>query len=211
MNRDERKQLYDCLSGKEPLNGSNLRTLFFLLTKNHYSDPKNYGYLEEQLGCFKYSSDKADRTLNILLSQDYDINNASVRPAVFVGLDTPFNYKRIDVASKQSQLEDNSGSNSGHLVVTSISFIHIAAEIDQAMLLADSTASFFIGIKDHLRNNLNLSSFEPVSISAPLLIEKKPEGFFRVDCIFSLSFNYTVRTNVESHRLKNFALEFAAG
>jgi hypothetical protein len=210
MNREERKQLFECLKGLEPLNGSNLRTLFYLLTKQHYSDPKNYGYLEDQLSCFVNTDDKATSTLNILLSQEYDINSASVRPAVFVGLETPFNFKKVDLNSQQSQLSDNSGFNSAHIVVTSVSFIHVAATIDQALLLADCTTSFFVGIKAHLRDSIGLNSFEPVNISAPALIEKSPEKFFRVDSIFSLGFNYSVRTNIESHRIKNFALEFAA-
>ena len=210
MNREERKQLFNCLKNLEPLNGSNLRTLFYLLTKQHYSDTKNYGYLEDQLGCFVNKENKSESTLNILLSQEYDLNSSSVRPAVFVGLDTPINFKKVDTNSKQSQLSDNSGYNTAHLAVTSVSFIHVASTLDQAALLADCTTSFFVGIKEHLRDTMGLVSFEPVNISAPALIEKAPEKFFRVDSIFSLSFNYTVRVNIESHRLKNFALEFAA-
>ncbi len=210
MNREERKQLHECLKNLEPLNGSNLRTLFYLLTKQHYSDSKNYGYLEEQIGCLVNSENQKDSTLNILLSQEYDLNNGSVRPAVFVGLETPINFKKVDLNSKQSQLVDNSGYNTAHLAVTSVSFIHVASTLDQASLLADCTTAFYIGIKEHLRQTMGLVSFEPVNISAPLLIEKAPEKFFRVDSIFSLSFNYVVRANIESHRLKNFALEFIA-
>lgn len=208
MTKNELKSLHECLN--EPLNGSNLRTLFLLLTRVHYSDPKNYGYLEEQLKCFWYDSDKMKATLQVELSQEYDLNKDNRRPAVYVGLDRPFEFKKIDIGHKQSSLDDNSASNLGNVVTTSVALIHVAETMDQALLLADSSASFLIGIGEVLRQKLNLASFEAVSISPPAMLEPAPERFFRVDVIFGLSFSYSVRANIESHRLKKFAMEFIA-
>ena len=193
----------------EPLNGSNLRTLFLLLTRAHYSDSKNYGYLEEQLKCVIWSTDKSVSSIEIAESQNYDMNRDNKQPAIYVGMDRPFEFAKVDLASKQAHIPDNSGYFSGQLVRASVGFIHVFETVDQALLAADCTASFFIGIKQALKDRLNLSSFEPISISPPALIEKSPERFFRVDVTFALAFNYSVLVNIESHRLKKFAIEFA--
>jgi len=49
----------------EPLNGSNLRTIFLLLTRVHYSDSKNFGYLEDQLKCMVWNSNHSETPLEI--------------------------------------------------------------------------------------------------------------------------------------------------
>jgi hypothetical protein len=138
------------------------------------------------------------------------MNRDNKQPAIYVGMDRPFEFNKIDLASKTAHLEDNSGYFSGQLVRASVGFIHVFETVDQALLAADCTASFFIGIKQSLKDQLNLSSFEPISISPPALIEKSPERFFRVDVTFALAFNYNVLVNIESHRLKKFAIEFVS-
>lgn len=193
----------------EPLNGSNLRTIFLLLTRAHYSDSKNFGYLEEQLKCAVWDSEHSKSALEIDPSYQYDINRDNRKPGIYVGIDQPFQFSKIDLNSRQGNIPDNSGFFSGQLLRSAVSFIHVFESADQASLAADCTASFFIGIKESLRTKLNLSSFEPISISPPALIEKSPERFFRVDCLFGVSFNYSVLVNIESHRLKNFAIEFS--
>ncbi len=208
MHTQELRQLDACW--KEPLNGSNLRTTFLLLTRAHFSDPKNYGYLEKKLSCFVYDTDAAASTLSVELSQEYDVNKASKRPAVFVGLDQAFQFAKVSNDMKHSNFEDNSGESRGFIVNTALSIIHVAETIDQALLLADSSASFYIGITDAIKGQLELMSFMPATISPPALIEKGQERGFRVDVTFSLSFNYVVNANIESHRLKKFAIELAA-
>lgn len=207
MNKEDYAQLFNCMS--EPLNGSNLRTIFLLLTRAHYSDSKNFGYLEEQLKCAVWNSDHSKSALEIDPSYQYDMNRDNRQPGIYVGIDQPFQFSKIDLNSRQGNIPDNSGFFSGQLLRSAVSFIHVFESADQASLAADCTASFFIGIKESLRNKLNLSSFEPISISPPALIEKNPERFFRVDCLFGISFNYSVLVNIESHRLKKFAIEFA--
>ena len=192
----------------EPLNGSNLRTIFLLLTRAHYSDSKNFGYLEEQLKCAVWSSEHSKSALEIDPSYQYDINRDNRKPGIYVGVDQPSQFSKVDLNSRQGNIPDNSGFFSGQLLRTAISFIHVFESADQALLAADCTASFFVGIKESLRNKLNLSSFEPISISPPALVEKTPERFFRVDATFGISYNYSVLVNIESHRLKKFAIEF---
>lgn len=192
----------------EPLNGSNLRTIFLLLTRAHYSDSKNFGYLEEQLKCAVWSSEHSKSALEIDPSYQYDINRDNRKPGIYVGVDQPSQFSKVDLNSRQGNIPDNSGFFSGQLLRTAISFIHVFESADQALLAADCTASFFVGIKESLRNKLNLSSFEPISISPPALVEKTPERFFRVDVTFGISYNYSVLVNIESHRLKKFAIEF---
>lgn len=208
MNKEDYVQLFNCMS--EPLNGSNLRTIFLLLTRAHYSDPKNFGYLEEQMKCFTWNPNHAESQLEIDPTYNYDINRDNRKPGIYVGLDQPSQFKKLDLVSKQANLTDNSGYFNGHLLTTAVGILHVFETADQALLAADCTASFFIGIKESLRNRLNLNSFEPISISAPVLVEKNPERFFRVDVTFALAFNYNVLVNIESHRLKKFAIEFAA-
>ncbi len=192
---------------QEPLNGSNLRTLFLLLTRAHYSDSKNYGYLEPQLQCLKYSDDPNEQTLFVELSQEYSYDKGIRRPAVYVGFDQPMQFKKIDLKHNQQNQEDNGASDLGFLVTATLSLIHVAASQDTALLMADSSSSFFIGIRDPLKKRLGLMSFDPVSISPPAMIDRAPERYFRVDCMFNLTFNYVVQANIESHRLKKFALE----
>lgn len=193
----------------EPLNGSNLRTIFLLMTRAHYSDSKNFGYLEEQLKCMVWDPEHSKSTIEIDPSYQYDINRDNRKPGIYVGVDQPCQFSKVDLNSRQGNIPDNSGFFSGQILRTAISFIHVFESADQALLAADCTASFFVGIKESLRNKLNLSSFEPISISPPALIEKTPERFFRVDVTFGISFNYSVLVNIESHRLKKFAIEFA--
>ncbi len=207
MNKEDYVQLFNCMS--EPLNGSNLRTIFLLMTRAHYSDSKNFGYLEEQLKCMVWDPEHSKSTIEIDPSYQYDINRDNRKPGIYVGVDQPCQFSKVDLNSRQGNIPDNSGFFSGQILRTAISFIHVFESADQALLAADCTASFFVGIKESLRNKLNLSSFEPISISPPALIEKTPERFFRVDVTFGISFNYSVLVNIESHRLKKFAIEFA--
>jgi hypothetical protein len=210
MNNQQQEyiNLFNCMS--EPLNGSNLRTIFLLLTRAHYSDPENYGYLQDQLKCVLWSSDPSKTTIEISPTQNYDINRDNKQPAIYVGMDRATEFSKLDLTSRQSNLSDNSGYASGHIARSSVNFVHVFESADQALLAAESTTSFFIGIKEALRNKLNLSSFEPLSISPPAMIEKAPERFFRVDVTFGLAFNYNVLVNIESHRLKKFAIEFTS-
>lgn len=207
MNKEDYVQLFNCMS--EPLNGSNLRTIFLLLTRAHYSDSKNFGYLEEQLKCMVWDAEHSKSPLEIDPTYQYDMNRDNRKPGIYVGVDQPCQFSKIDLNSRQGNITDNSGFFSGQLLKTAVSFLHVFESPDQALLAADCTTSFFVGIKESLRNKLNLSSFEPISISAPALIEKTPERFFRVDVTFGISFNYSVLVNIESHRLKKFAIEFA--
>lgn len=206
-NRELYARAMQCMT--QPLNGQNLRTIFLLLAQAHYSDPKNYGYLEEALGCLVYDGpNNANSRLFVELTQEYDIHKFARRPAVYVGFDQPFQFKKLDMGHQQDGTSDNSGKDLGFIVTNVLSLIHIASDIDTALLLADSSASFFLGIRDSIRNRLQLLSFEPLTISPPALFEKAPERFFRVDVQFALSYNYTVHVNIESHRLKKFAMEF---
>lgn len=206
MNKEAYVELFNCMS--EPLNGSSLRTIFLLLTRAHYSDSKNFGYLEEQLKCAVWDADHSKSTLEIDPSYQYDINRDSRKPGIYVGVDQPSQFSKTDLNSRQGNLPDNSGFFSGQLLRTVLSFIHVFESADQALLAADCTTSFFVGVKESLRRKLNISSFEPVAIGAPTLIEKTPERFFRVDVTFGIAFNYSVLVNIESHRLKKFAIEF---
>ena len=207
MNKEDYVQLFNCMS--EPLNGSNLRTIFLLMTRAHYSDSKNFGYLENQMKCFVWNPNKAETPLDIDATFNFDMNRDNRKPGIYVGMDQISQFSKLDIASRQANVPDNSGFFTGQLLRSSVGFSHIFESADQALLAADCTASFFIGIKEALRNRLNLASFEPISISPPALSEKSPERFFRVDVTFGLSFNYNVLVNIESHRLKKFAIEMS--
>lgn len=193
----------------EPLNGSNLRSVFLLLTRAHFSTSKNYGYLEPQLSCVEWNTDPFKSTLAVELSQEYERSKNQNTPAVYVGFDQPFSFKKIDLSDNASDHTDNSGRVMGVLTTAALSLIHVAPTMDMALLLADSSASFFLGTRDSVAQRLNLIAFDPISISPPVMVDKGPERNFRVDVTFGLSFNYVINANIESHRLKKFAMEFA--
>lgn len=193
----------------EPLNGSNLRTVFLLLARAHFSSAKNYGYLEPQLSCAVWDADPFKASLAVELSQEYERAKNQNTPAVYVGFDQPFSFKKIDLSDNTEDHADNSGRVMGVLTTATLSIIHVAPTMDQALLLADSSTSFFLGTRDSVASRLNLIAFDPISISPPAMIDKGPERNFRVDATFGLTFNYVINANIESHRLKKFAMEFA--
>lgn len=204
MKDSELSKLLHCMD--EPLNGANLRTIFLLLTRAHFSDPANHGYLEETIGCFKYDDDDKLSTLPVELSYVYDPEKTSPIPAVYVGMDQGMQFRRTDMDDKSATFSDNSGFESAKLAVTSLSIIHLARTMDQALLLAESSAAFYMGIRESLKLQLGLSSFDVLSLSPAALAGKAPERYFRVDLQCALAFNFVVSVNIESHRLKKFAI-----
>lgn len=202
MKDSELLRLRHCMD--EPLNGSNLRSIFLLLTRSHFSSPKNHGLLESSIGCFVYDDDPAKRTLDIELSHNFIPNKSVKVPAIYVGMDQGTTFSKVDFNNHLQFNEDNSGWHTGKLATTAVAFIHLAPTLDQALLMAESSTAFFMGVRDNLKTKLNLSSFDIVSLSPAALIEKSPTTYFRVDLQCALSFNFVVSVNLESHRLKKF-------
>lgn len=205
MTDSELARLMHCMD--RPLDGANLRSIFLLLTRAHFSDPANHGYLEDTIGCFKYSDDPKESTLSVQLSYNYDPEKSSPIPAVYVGMDQGTKFGKLDMDNQSAQFADRSGKEYSKLATAGISFIHLARSMDQALLLAESSAAFFMGIRESLKLQLGLSSFDVLSLSPPALVQKDPERYFRVDLQCALSFNFVVSVNIESHRLKKFAIK----
>lgn len=190
-----------------PLNAYNLRRFFLLLTRAHYSSVENHGYLSGDLGCAIYSDNPVERTVNVAPSYEYNPNRDGEMPSIYVGVDQPLTFSKLDLRSEAGHSSDNSAHSQAYIAKTAVNFVHIFKTADQALLAAESTLMFMIGIQGSIRSNLNLMSFEPVSMSPPAFKEKAPESQMRVDVTMSLSYQYNVLVNIESHRIKKFAIE----
>lgn len=194
--------LNGCMS--EPLTLVNLRAIMLLLTKAHYSDADNFGVFAEELACLVAEDPKSN--LNIGLDFIPSAKNPSPRPAIWVNLEgCKFVKKVMDNRSDGS--DDNSRTTYVKIQEVVFNLAHVHESVDIALMMAETTADFFAGIRPHLMGKLNISMFEVLEISKPKLTEQAPERYFEVDVVIQMMFSSTITTNIESHRLKKFALD----
>lgn len=198
------QELDCCLS--EPLTIANMRAIFLLLVKAHYSDAKNFGLFEEELGCLAIDIDSEDNDLTIGLDFTPDDKNPSPRPAIWVNFQGN-KLSKVSFDNFSGVSEDNATSTFIKLQLSTFNFTHIHDSVDVAYMMAESTADFFAGIAPHLRSKLGISMMDVQGITKARLIEKSPEKYYGVDVTLSMHMNHVVSANIESHRLKKFALE----
>lgn len=191
-----------------PLTLTNLRAVLTLLVRSHYSSPKNFGLFENELACLAIDPDAQTNTLTVGLDFVPNINNPSPRPAIWINfMGATFDKNVIDNFVKYS--EDNSGSTYARLQKVSYDIVHTHDSVDIALMMAETTADFFMGMRPHLMNTLGLSFLEVSKISKPTQPERSPDKHYEVGISLDIVYNHVVSTNIESHRLKKFAIELA--
>ncbi len=197
-------ELGSCLS--EPLTLVNLRAVMLLLTKAHYADANNFGVFAEELACVATDPDDPKGKLSIVLDFIPSTKNPSPRPAIWVNLEScKFQKKVID--NRASYASDNSRTTYVKLQDVVFTFTHVHESVDIALMMAETTADFFSGIRPHIMGKLNLAMFEVLEIGKPKLPERAPERYFEVDVVIQMMFSSAITANIESHRLKKFALD----
>lgn len=201
-------RLHKCFG--QPLTLTNLRAVVLLLLRTHFSDPDNFGTTKEELKCLTYDPDKVkESTLGIELGSVFDPKNPGPRPGIYVDFDGKASWDKKVLNNSAGSSEDNSVSNYVWLVKTNIIISHLADSIDLALTMAESSASLFLGLRPHLMQTLDIASMEVTSLNFPKPPAKDIERYFQVDLSISFIFNFHMSVNLESHRLKKFALELS--
>lgn len=198
-------ELNKCMS--QPLTLVNLRALVLLLTRAHFSDPDNFGIFKDQLSCMCFDEDCQENP-SITIKLDYipDLKDPSPRPAIWVSFEQcAFDKKMINNLASWS--EDNSYLTQTKQQAVRFALTCVADSVDIALMMAETCSDFFSGIRRHLMETLNIAYIEVDEISQPRLRDKEPEQYFEVDVMLTMMFSFVMTANIESHRLKKFALE----
>jgi len=187
----------------QPLTAVNLRRMFLLLTQLHYSHPANFGLLEEDLKDCLWTPKAEDRKLHINLHFNYDPKDvASSLPAIYYGLGST-DFQQTVVNDHAGFNEDYSGENSICTASAPLIWAHCARTADLAANLAETTLSFFTGIRSMLMHRLQLQFFHIADLAEPHL--EKVEGgqmFYRVDLKGTIIYSHAMTVLTHSHRLK---------
>ena len=185
----------------------NMRRIFLLMMRLHYSDAGNYGsYADDLSGLIWHERD--DSPLLVDLLHVYNWDRPSPRPALYVGFDS-YDFKSSGINSDSGENEDGSQEYKTKIVSTNLILRHVAAGADVCQLMAENSVSFLEGTRPFLLNRLRnsgLLKFDASKIGEVQLREKSPDRHFTVDAICPLAFNFVITTNIESHRIKKFAL-----
>jgi hypothetical protein len=203
------KKLDECFG--QPLTLTNLRAVILLMLRTHYGDSGNFGDQYEALKCLVYDPDAPDAsTLGIELGSVLSVKNPGPRPGIYVDFDGKTVWKKKVLNNSAGWSEDNSTQNFAWLVETNIIVSHLSDSIDLSLTMAESSTSLFLGLRTHLMKTLNIASFEVQALSFPKPPEKDIERYYRVDLILAFTFSFHMSVNLESHRLKKFALELSS-
>lgn len=190
-----------------------IRSTFLLLTRLHYSNRENYGTQRERLQEFIWHKDPAKRTLFI----DYDYNYSNKpealeqRPAIFVGTDA-FEFSSMVVDNQKTLSETRDAEQYIKRGSTAIILRHIGRSANDALLLADMTSQFYMGVRKLLQERMRdqLLSFEVARILPSRPFERAPEKAdqqFTADVVCPLVYNASWWTFRESHLIKTISME----
>jgi hypothetical protein len=192
----------------QPLDAVVLRRIFLLLMQLHYSDVANYGADAERLNGLVYQPDgehTSDNRLHVDLTQIYASEKQTVQNAILVGLGPlVFTKKVIDNFARHN--EDTSSVTSVLDCSTLIKIKHIGKTADLALLLGQQSMAFLNGIRQFLIPRMRLRAFDIGSLSEPGEYQGLPDRLFDVDLVCPIIFSFVMATNLESHRIKKFAL-----
>ena len=83
-----------------------LRRIFLMLTREHFSDAANY-YRVEEMAPIVYHEEPAKRTLDIDLDYIYDANEVEKKPSIYVGTG-PVQFAKQVVDNYETASEDGS-------------------------------------------------------------------------------------------------------
>jgi hypothetical protein len=196
--------LHKCMG--EPLTLTNLRSIMLLLTRSHFSKAQNFGAFEKNLECYVYDDDPKTSQISIGLDFIPSDENPSPRPAVWVGL-LPVKFGKVVFNNFAGSSDDNSRSDHTKIQIVPVKITCVADSSDIALAMAETLASFFMGMREHIMSKLQLHMFEVEEISQLRIKEKQPEQYFEVDVTMTMTFSCMITANIESHRLKQFVLD----
>ncbi len=190
--------------GKIALTPVNIRAVFIMLTRIHYSDPDHYGSLKPKLSPFIWSKDKKIRTLHIDYDYNFDPQNLDLRPAIFIGT-SDIDYRKVAVDNAHSQSEDKASEMYAKIASTNVILRHIGKTPDESFALGDLTAQFYLGMRKMLQERLKVSAFDVVRLMSSKPFERQSQQAdqqFIVDLVLNLQYNAAWLVIREGHRLK---------
>ena len=205
VQKDFRYELWDTFS--DPVCSLTLRRVFLLMLQFHYNDPNNYSeFLKPRLAGKRWSPDAEQSTLLVVLEDLFDPKSPNEGSAIYVGVDE-LQFEKKVVGNSAAQSFDNSQESEVLVARTTLTVSHIDRNPDLALALAESTTSLLFGFRKTLINSLSLLEFDIKKQSKPEPLVRAPDRYFKADMVAGLSFTYGVVTDIESHRIKKFALE----
>jgi hypothetical protein len=187
------------------LGAVNLRRIFLLLTQLHFSDPKNYGAMEDELKNFVWNKDKTKSKLFIDLDYVYDPAKSDQFPGIYVGVGD-IDFKKVLMGNHESYTPDNAGSKNILHGLTTIIIRHASLSPDEALALADLSFGYYTGIRELLMERMKLKEFSIQKLSTPRFFHidgtEKADKKYVADLIMNLAYDATWTTFRESHRIK---------
>lgn len=170
-----------------------IRKIFKLLMKAHWADSRNHG---------RYASELCDSAnVTVLLSYELDDKNLDPIPSVKVKTRaTKLDKKTLNNYSGVTK--DYQKETTGTIVETLVVFEHMFQDAEQALIAAQSTAEFLLGVRELLMKAFKFSMIELVEIGDLQLTDPRPERYYRVDVSLKLNYNIAITVNLESHLIK---------
>lgn len=195
--------LMACLDSK-PLTLAALRKTMLILTRFHWSQPENHGDLASNFDCLTFDVENPDTSVLHIEPLESYTEEKSHCPAIYTGQrEAPL--KPMSLGTIEGNFDpsaDNSTTVHGWRCETIAVAGHMHQSVEVALLMAESTLTFWSGIAPSLCGRLGLISFQPLGLSAPVKQDKAPTRSYRVDVTAQIVFTWAVSVNIESHRLK---------
>ena len=187
-----------------------LRRIFLMLTREHFSNAENY-YRVEEMAPIVYHSDASKRTLDIDLDYVYDPNEVDKKPSIYVGTG-PVQFAKQVIDNYETSSQDNAVRYHTTRGSVQIGLSHIATEADLALQLGVQSLHFFAGIRHLLMGALpNVLQYEVLQLTQPQLVKPDRIRNFQVDLQISLLFNTDWATYMEGHRISEILFRNAEG
>lgn len=191
----------------------NIRRIFLLLTRLHYSNSSHYGDAKQQEQFRNYTWDQDPTKSGIKIDFDYHYNPETLDkfPAIFVGTDD-YAFKPLAVDNYHSTDLYNAGEVKARRGETAVIIRHVSSTPDEALQLGDLSYQFFSGIDILMRETLKLVRYEvpQLKTAKPFLAQKtEADQQFSVDLLIQIAFNATWLIVRESHVIKSISLEAA--
>ena len=187
-----------------------LRRVFLMLAREHFSNIKNYfkvaalsGAESSKIIPLKYSDAIEERTLDIDLDYVYDPDEVGKKPSVYIGVGA-IQFKKQVLDNFKSQSVDSSSIYHTTQAQTTVSIKHISSEPDVSLQLAVQSMHFFAGIRTLMMSAMpNISFYDLGQLSDVQMVDPSKIRVYYVDLSVSMAFDTDWETDIESHRIKD--------
>ena len=187
-----------------------LRRIFLMLAREHFSDANNY-YRVEEMTPLVYHEEPAKRTLDVDLDYIYDPKEVDKKPAIYVGTG-PVQFAKQVIDNYETASEDGAVRYHTSRGSVQIGISHISTEADLALQLGVQSLHFFAGIRHLLMGALpNILQYEVLQLTQPQMTGADKIRNFQVDLQISLQFNTDWATYMEGHRISDILFRNAEG